>query len=320
MKKLILGLATLAMIAMSCQDDSNEVNLPSDEIIESNQKGEKQCFTMDKLEENLANDPTLAGKMAAIEEQTKSIIEQGNFKRLENGKIIIPIVFHVIYRTASENVPLSVLEAQVDALNDDFNLRNPNRGAMPAEFAPVEANVSIDFEIEDVIRVENKKKRQWRPDDSMKFSSSGGSDVVNPQEFLNVWVVNYMPYRGGQILGYAQFPGGNLATDGVVMSDGFVGADQRTLTHEVGHYLNLRHIWGDGGCSADDFVADTPLSSQNYSNQCPPYPTASCGSNDMTMNFMSYVRDECMYMFSNGQKARMEAVFAPGAFRATMAD
>lgn len=274
---------------------------------------------MDVLAENIAKDPKIADNMEAIEQQTRDYIAKGNFKRLVNGKIEIPVVFHVIYRTSSENLSLSILQGQIDALNEDFNLQNPGRNTIPAEFAAVEANVDINFVIENVIRVQNSKKRSWRPDDKMKYTSQGGSDVVNPQEFLNVWIVNSMPYRGGQILGYAQFPGGNWATDGIVLAKNFVGSTDRTATHEVGHWLNLRHIWGDGGCGVDDFVADTP-ESDGYNRGCPSYPDISCGSADMTMNFMDYTDDVCLNMFTVGQKARMDAVFASGGFRATMAD
>jgi len=86
------------------------------------------------------------------------------------------------------------------------------------------------------------------------------------------------------------------------------------MTHEVGHWLNLRHIWGDGRCKRDDFVSDTP-SSDNPNYGCPSYPTVNCRSNDMTMNYMDYVDDACMYMFSEGQKERMRAIFAAGAPR-----
>ena len=216
-----------------------------------------------------------------------------------------------------KNLPTSVLQGQIDALNEDFNLNNPGRAGIPSEFQGVEANVGISFTLQDVIRVQNSKKRRWRPNDEMKFSSSGGSDVVNPQESLNIWIVNYMPYQGGQILGYAQFPGGNWATDGVVLAANFVGSTDRTATHEVGHWANLRHIWGDGGCSVDDFVSDTPVSDR-YNSGCPSYPTVHCGSNDMTMNFMDYTSDSCMHMFTEGQKSRMATVFAPGGFREAM--
>jgi len=320
------GLLLVAAIAfVSCQDSEStpEEVLNLDEGPEivgtSMARSESQCFSMEVLQQNIEKDPSLLARMNNIEDQTQKYIEEGNFRRLVNGSIQIPVVFHVIYRTSSENLPLSVLQAQIDALNEDFNLQNPGRNTIPSEFALVEANVGISFVIEQVIRVQNTKKRSWRPDDSMKFSSSGGSNVVNPQEFLNVWIVNSMPYRGGQILGYAQFPGGSLSTDGVVLGANFVGGTDRTATHEVGHWLNLRHIWGDGGCGVDDFVADTPLS-DGPSRGCPSYPTVSCGTNDMTMNFMDYSSDSCLNMFTVGQKQRMDAVFAPGGFRATMAD
>ena len=103
-------------------------------------------------------------------------------------------------------------------------------------------------------------------------------------------------------------------------SQGYVSAPfdkGRTATHEVGHYLNLRHIWGDGRCKRDDFVSDTPSSDgPNYG--CPSYPTVNCRTNDMTMNYMDYTDDACMYMFSEGQKARMRALFGAGGVRESM--
>jgi hypothetical protein len=142
---------------------------------------------------------------------------------------------------------------------------------------------------------------------------------VTRKTHVNIWVC----IVGGGRLGYAQFPGGSASTDGVVISpqyfgsQGYVSApfdEGRTATHEVGHYLNLRHIWGDGRCKKDDFVSDTPSSDgPNYG--CPSYPTVNCRSNDMTMNYMDYVDDACMYMFSEGQKTRMRALFANGGAR-----
>ncbi len=121
----------------------------------------------------------------------------------------------------------------------------------------------------------------------------------------------------------SEFAGLVTNTDGVVISPqyfgttGFVSAPfdkSRTATHEVGHYLNLRHIWGDGRCKQDDFVADTPSSDgPNYGY--PTYPTVNCRSNDMTMNYMDYTNDACMYMFSNGLKERVRAIFASGGPR-----
>ena len=111
----------------------------------------------------------------------------------------------------------------------------------------------------------------------------------------------------GVVLLYSSLPGGSAAP----YNEG------RTATHEVGHYLNLRHIWGDGRCRQDDFVADTP-SSDGANYGCPSYPTVNCKSTDMTMNYMDYTDDACMYMFSEGQKSRMRAIFAPGGSRESL--
>ncbi|NVK51903.1 MAG: zinc metalloprotease [Flavobacteriaceae bacterium] len=320
MRKLILSALAVTVLLASCKNASEgDLNIQETAVLAPQMKA--PCATMGVLEANVLHDPSIRERMAKIEKHTKDFIENKDKyqRKLVNGKIVIPIVFHVIYRSASENLSLSTLQAQVDALNADFNMQNPGRNTIPAEFAGVEANIGISFEIQQVIRVQNSKKRSWRPDDKMKYTSQGGSDVVNPQEYLNIWVVNQMPYRGGQILGYAQFPGGSWATDGVVLGANFVGGSDRTATHEVGHWLNLRHIWGDGGCGVDDFVADTP-ESDAPNRGCPTYPDVSCGSADMTMNFMDYTSDSCLNMFTLGQKARMDAVFAPGGFRASMAD
>lgn len=323
MKKLLLGLASIAIVFTSCTKDS-DLNLQEQQNVEItddffSKASLEQCGSMAAKELTIKKNPSLQIDYDAIEEFTQKSIKNKSFKRLAaDGSIEIPVVFHVIYRTNSENLPTSQLQAQLDAMNEDFNLNNPGRNTIPAEFQPVESNVDITFVLQDVIRVQNSKKRRWRPDDSMKSASSGGSNVVNPQEFLNIWIVNYMPYQGGQILGYAQFPGGNWSTDGVVLAANFVGGSQRTATHEVGHWLNLRHIWGDGGCSADDFVADTPISSA-YNTGCPSYPDVSCNSTDMTMNFMDYTSDSCMNMFTEGQKDRMMTVFGSGGFRSAMA-
>ena len=106
---------------------------------------------------------------------------------------------------------------------------------------------------------------------------------------------------------YSSLPGGSAAPYNL----------GRTATHEVGHYLNLRHIWGDGRCRQDDFVTDTP-SSDGANYGCPSYPTVNCSSTDMTMNYMDYTDDGCMYMFTDGQRNRMRAIFASGGAREIM--
>ncbi|MEL6847205.1 MAG: M43 family zinc metalloprotease, partial [Bacteroidota bacterium] len=127
------------------------------------------------------------------------------------------------------------------------------------------------------------------------------------------------------ILGYSQFPGGPAETDGVVISYKFFGTTGvvkrpfhlgRTTTHEVGHWLNLRHIWGDGPCGVDDLVDDTP-GADGPNHGC-AFGHSSCGSVNMTQNFMDYTDDACMNLFTKGQANRMRALFAPGGPRRSL--
>lgn len=209
------------------------------------------------------------------------------------------------------------IDSQIAILNEDFNNGNSETLNIPSEFAGLVANSDITFVLDQVIRKPSNKS-SWGTNDAMKNADQGGIDASDPANKLNFWVCQI----GSGILGYAQFPGGTLATDGVVIGSDFLGENSaggqyrhgRTATHEVGHWLNLRHIWGDGRCKQDDFVSDTPSSNgPNYG--CPSYPTVNCKSNDMTMNYMDYVDDNCMYMFSNGQNDRIRAIFASGGSR-----
>ncbi|NLU40545.1 MAG: hypothetical protein GXX78_16830 [Bacteroidales bacterium] len=141
-----------------------------------------------------------------------------------------------------------------------------------------------------------------------------------------MWVCNL----SGGLLGYAQFPGGESSTDGVVItfdSFGRTGTlnppfdEGRTATHEIGHWLNLNHIWGDDGtsCFGTDNVGDTPnQAGPNYG--CPSHPHLSCSSNDMFMNYMDYTDDGCMNIFTQGQKTRMHALFSSGGARESFTD
>ena len=184
----------------------------------------------------------------------------------------------------------------------------------------------IKFVLSQIVRKSTNKK-SWGTNDAVKKSSLGGSDPVNPSTSLNMWACNL----GQSLLGYAQFPGGSLATDGVVVLYSAFGSQAkaagvyaanynlgRTATHEVGHWLNLRHIWGDATCGSD-IVDDTPQ--HNTSNGGCPTAThrSTCTGTplEMWMNYMDYTYDGCMYMFSNGQKARAMAVFVSGGARAS---
>ena len=243
----------------------------------------------------------------------------------------IPVFVHVVYNTPEQNISIEQIRSQIAALNADFSATNPDLAGVPAEFADRIANAGITFTWNEQLhikRVHNGTRTSWGTNDEVKFSKNGGSDAYFPETYLNIWIC--MIGKGidnQEVLGYAQFPGGSSLTDGIVVNPhcfGTTGAlypsfnKGRTATHEIGHWLNLRHIWGDGGCNIDDFVADTPTSDRpNFG--CPTTPPLHCNSNDMTMNYMDYTDDACMYMFTTGQKLRMHALFATGGARSSFA-
>jgi len=167
-------------------------------------------------------------------------------------------------------------------------------------------------------------KTSWGTRDAMKKTKQGGLNPTSPTTTLNLWVCTI----GGGILGYAQFPGGSSATDGVVCDSKYVGVTSnsgaaypynlgRTASHEVGHWMNLRHIWGDATCGSD-LVSDTPThNTANYGVPAYPHLSTCPGTPvEMTMNYMDYTDDRGMYMFTLGQKTRMSAIFLSGGARA----
>jgi hypothetical protein len=231
-----------------------------------------------------------------------------------------------LYRTAAENISHAQLQSQLDVLNADFNAANADFNQVPALFSGVKANVGITFVLDQVIR-KSTTKTSWGTRDAMKKSKQGGINPTSPTTKLNFWVCTI----GGGILGYAQFPGGASATDGVVVDSKYVGVTSntgasypynlgRTATHEVGHWLNLRHIWGDATCGSD-LVADTPThNTANYGVPTyPHYSTCTGAPVEMTMNYMDYTDDRGMYMFTAGQKSRIDAIFISGGARFSFA-
>lgn len=315
MKKILFSTAALLML-FACQNEATDTTT-------TNAVARRACATQEVLEAQLEADPTLAIRMNQIEAFTQKRITSAANYRLVNGKIVIPVVVNVLYRTDAENIPDSQIQSQIDVLNKDFNAANTDFGSIPAEFAGVAANVGISFELAGINR-KATSKTSWGTRDAMKSTKKGGLDPTSPSTTLNLWACKI----GGGILGYAQFPGGNLATDGVVIDSFYFGLSStasypynlgRTASHEVGHWMNLRHIWGDASCGNDQ-VADTPVAkTANYG--VPTYPYASTclpAHNEMTMNYMDYTDDRGMYMFTNGQKSRMLAIFASGGPRAAI--
>jgi hypothetical protein len=249
----------------------------------------------------------------------------------------IPVVVHVLFNADSENLSQAQIESQMQALNRDY--RNTNSPAkIPPPFRPLAADPLVEFALavrdpqgKKTTGITRKRTSQttfpYDPTDPrttekldalIKFDEFGRAAWPRDQ-YLNLWTCSL----GGGLLGYAQFPGGPEATDGVVILNtafgtvGSAGAPNnpfnlgRTAVHEVGHWLNLLHIWGDdnGGCSGSDNVSDTP-NQANSNAQKPVFPHISCNNKpngDMFMNYMDYVDDDSMFMFSRGQVDRMNA-------------
>lgn len=248
-----------------------------------------------------------------------------------NEIIIVPVVVHVLYNNAAQNISDAQILSQLQSLNNDYRKMNADNKNVPAAFASLSADAKIVFCL---AQVDDKGKptsgivrkytstQSWTADDGMKYSAQGGDNAWNPKRYLNIWVVNLF----GRSLGYSSLPGAEAERDGVVIqysAFGTIGAltapfnKGRTLTHEIAHWLGLKHIWGDAQCG-NDGIADTPPQ-QSFNNGCPSSPHKSaCSVNDngdMFMNYMDFTDDGCMNMFSKGQAAKMRSMFAAGGPR-----
>ncbi len=291
----------------------------------------RNCASMENLEFRKANDPALTKRMQDIEQFTSQKIQELSTQKIVGNVITIPVVVHVLYRNATENISVAQIQSQLDVLNEDFRRTNLDADNVWSQAADTQIEfclVTVDPNGNATTGITRKSttRRNWGTNDDMKSTATGGVNPWDTSQYLNMWVVPQMLRSNGDtILGYAQFPGGAAATDGCVMSYNYFGRTGavsapfdggRTTTHEIGHYLNLRHIWGDSNCG-NDFVSDTPTH-QTSNSGCPAGRT-SCGSVDMYQNYMDYSNDVCMNLFTTGQKNRMRAVLAAGGARRSLA-
>lgn len=260
----------------------------------------------------------------------------------ENERVL-PVVFHIIYQQENNvwNISNAQVMSQLQVLNEDFQRLNADTTNTPIAFRPVAANTGISFCLAQrdpqgnpttgIIRHQFPNTTAWG---SSAFDNTvKPATIWDPTRYLNVWIANL----SGGLLGWAQFPtgsglpglsgGNNANTDGVVLLYSSVGRPPanpfnnvynrgRTATHEVGHYLGLRHIWGDGGCSVDDFCNDTPVS--DAANYGCPTTHVSCGTVDMVQNYMDYTDDACMNIFTANQTTRMLTVLQNSPRRASL--
>jgi len=341
-RKLLFSLPLAVMLGCTANSPEDEFALESTVAGSANAQGSgERCATMKVHEEKIKENPGLLKKMEEIEAHTQRFVQSQESKvngssgdistnavSDVNATIEIPVVVNVIYNTTQQNISDDQIQSQIEVLNRDYRASNADINNVPTTFSGLKSDMNFHFTLKNVVRKQSSKT-SWGTRDAMKSSNKGGISPTSPTTTLNIWVCNI----GGGILGYAQFPGGSASTDGVVIGPEFFGNKAymaspataylstpydkgRTATHEVGHWMNLRHIWGDATCGSD-LVNDTPThNTANYGCPAPDHKSTCAGTPvEMTMNYMDYTDDACMYMFSAGQKTRSRAIFATGGSR-----
>ena len=273
----------------------------------------RACGAMSAHMRLLETNPSFRGNQFKLESAT-SKLRTSAFDAKLAPIATVRVVVHVVYKTDAENVSDAQIKSQIAAMNKDFRATNPDKSKTPAPWKGLVTDARVNFVLDSITRT-NTTKSSFGDDDAVKKASGGGIAPADTTKFLNIWVCTL----SNSLLGYAQFPGGPKATDGVVIRNsafGTVGTARapfntgRTVTHEVGHYFNLRHIWGDTpDCSGSDMVADTPnAAGPNFG--APAFPVITCNNGpngDMYVNYMDYTDDAAMFMFTAQQVVRVRA-------------
>lgn len=345
-KLLLLAPALASCFAISAQNGKKALGNSSEATVTDGKINNRGCGTQvpgeawdkwfnEKVEEFVKNQQQNKGQMPVY---------------------TIPVIVHVIHPNQAvgvgHNLSAAQIQDQINILNADFAGTGLNNGNLPSVFASLKANCDIQFCLaqknpsgvtltEPGIDRQNATTNGWTSGPYTPTYIDGTikpATIWDPTRYLNMWVCNL----GSSLLGYATFPAGSgltgipgsigtATTDGVVMlsnSFGSIGTAAsnapyhkgRTTTHEVGHWLGLRHIWGDATCG-NDFCADTPTQQADNNGSCPTFPKVSCGNGpngELFMNFMDYTNDVCMYMFTNDQRTRMQTCMANGTFRSQL--
>jgi hypothetical protein len=287
---------------------------------------EARCGTMEEHRRLVRLDPEYRWRRRNIERDVREWTRLYGAEGARTGLIRIPVVVHVIWHTAAENISDAKIQSQVDVMNADFRRLNADASSTPSAFAGVAADARLEFALAvrdpncnpttGITRTQTTATGWTRTQTGMLSAAGGGHDPWDVTRYLNIWVANYTD----GLLGKGSFPGMPAAQQGVrchyrafgtvapVLATYNLG---RTMTHEIGHYLNLLHIWGDDGslCTGSDQVDDTP--NQADETYTPPaFPAISCSNGpngDMFMNYMDYTDDGGMNMFTAGQSVRMDA-------------
>ena len=289
---------------------------------------QERCGTTQYLQMLENSKPEIATKRAKLEKDIQKWIKE-NPDYQQKTIITIPVVVHIVYASPQQNITDAQVQSQIDVLNKDYRRTNIDVIMTPSVWQSIAADCEIEFcltstdpngnNTNGITRTQTSQSSFSMQGDPVKDASSGGKDAWPNDDYLNIWVCNL----GSSLLGYATPPFGNIGSDdGVVIGYNYFGTQGtvqspynkgRTTTHEVGHWLNLEHLWGSGwGSCGNDNVNDTPTQEEeNYGCQAFPHNANSCNTTnsngDMFMNYMDYSNDGCMNIFTQGQKTRMIA-------------
>ena len=313
----------------------------------------QRCYSPEYIEYQEQKTP---GFKQHVDEQFE--IAKNSFLTKSNAVYTIPVVVHIVHKTAAQNLADSVVYNQIAKLNEDFQRRNADTVNLRSEFDLIVGSPNIEFRLatidpngnpttgitrtvtttESFIDVLGFLEGDMSAMEAVKKSNEGGLDPWDQSRYLNIWVCNMaIPGFGPIVLGYAtppsgltNWPAGSTGglDDGVVIQFEAFGSNNpnplnlgggaieilgRTTTHEVGHYLGLRHIWGDGDCTKQDGIDDTP-NAMDKSDGCPTSANT-CVDNiqgfdlpDMVENYMDYSDETCQNSFTKGQVALMHGV------------
>jgi hypothetical protein len=281
------------------------------------------------LEEMKMQDPNFTQAREDLEQYTIDYKQSANSSK-KKATVIIPVVVHNITHSGGQGfVSKNVIESQINRLNIDFNRQNSDAGNTRALFLPYAGAVDVEFRLahidpngdctEGIVRIENDLSLYPVPRDNVKSVSYWPNNGA--RKYFNIWIIDEIESNpdGSYVAGYAQFPGSNDNGDyGVVICDQNVGFNERTLTHELGHCLNLLHIFNYGWCSGnDDNCSDTPKQYESVTSACNTSQNT-CSNNepdygnvdvvDQIENYMSYA--SCQNMFTLDQKTRVEAILS----------
>jgi Pregnancy-associated plasma protein-A/Secretion system C-terminal sorting domain len=293
---------------------------------------------------------------AAVDRTYEDLLKNRPLQTRDFPIYVVPVVFHVVYKTDEENISDARIKDQIAVLNANYRRKNADTSSTRGIFKSVAADAGIEFRLDRVVRV--KTTALFKPDllsqenqipNQVKKADQGGSTAIDPDHFLNIWACKIEPLtlfsiQAGMILGFAYPPAGlshwpdgaaapTKDLEGVVVDYRAVGKtglkfpypgrdtlnlQGRTMVHEVGHYLGLRHIWGDGSllgssCEGEDGIGDTPKASSQSKFDCDQTKNSCVDAGatdlpDMVENFMDYSEEGCQNMFTKGQVDMMRSV------------